>query len=311
MENPWVQAQRWRHSLILVASVVLLTKNTYGQAPHAEFAHGIDYAFERMQAVRRTDDEGTVTLVAYVYRPLKLNRHRVVLFNHGSTGGWAISPKEPLYAPPRSIIKFFTRHGYTVVAPMRRGAGESSGTYREECAFQAHQCSLEENRALTMSGLQDASRDLDAFIEQIVFDRLVPRGAKILLCGISRGGFLSVYYAGERAARVSGVVNFVGGWLSVSDKWPAEENAQRLQLQSQLLIRAGAKVAAPTLWVYGSRDPFYSEATSRRWFKAYVDGGGKAEYLFITGHNLEHGHLVANNLALWEAAAERYLNKLP
>ena len=306
-----MQAKGWKQCLIAVANLVLFPVATYGQAPQAEFAYGIDYAFERMRVVRKTADEGAITLVAYVYRPLKQDRHRVVLFNHGSTGGWAISPKEPLYAPPRSIIKFFTRHGYTVVAPMRRGAGESSGTYREECAFQAHQCSLEDNRALTMGALQEASGDLDAVMEQLVLDRLVPRSSKVLLSGVSRGGFLSVYYAGKRPAQVSGAINFVGGWLSVSEEWPPKENAERLELQERLLGRTGAKLAAPTLWVYGARDPFYSEATTRRWFKAFVDSGGKGEYFFIKEHNLEHGHQVANSLALWEAAADRYLKSLP
>jgi pimeloyl-ACP methyl ester carboxylesterase len=305
-----VQARHWKHGLAVVAQLVL-PGTSQGQAPHADFVHGVDYVFERMHAVRNPGDDGAITLVAYVYRPLKGDRQRVVVFNHGSTGGWAISPKEALYAPPRSIIKFFTRRGYTVVAPMRRGSGESSGTYREECAFQAHRCSLEDNRRLTVPGLREASRDLDAVIDQIVLGRLVPAGSRIILAGISRGGFLSLVYAGERPAQIKGVLNFVGGWLSVSNEWPAEENARRVELQGDLLRRAGAKMRAPTLWVYAARDPFYSEATTRGWLKTFVDAGGKGEYFFVEKHALEHGHLVATNLSLWEHAAEKYLNGLP
>lgn len=304
-----MRLDHWTGGLPFILQL-LLTGTGYGQAPNVEFAHGIDYSFERMQAVRKTPDEGPITLVAYVYRPLKQDRQEVVLFSHGSTGGGAISPKESVYAPPRAVIEFFTRRGYTVVAPMRRGAGESSGTYRAECAFQSHQCSLADNRALTEEGLEDAFRDLDAVTDQIVLGRLVPSTSKILLSGISRGGFLSLHYAGSRPVAVKGVINFVGGWLSISPKWPAEENRKRLTLQSSLLSQDGAKVAVPTLWIYAARDPFYSEATTRQWFASYVNGGGAGNYFFVGTHSLGNGHQVATNLSLWEAAAEAYLKGL-
>src|SRR6266566_2734790 len=129
-----------------------------GQAISPVFSHGADYTFERMRAVRTVRDafdQGPIILVAYVYRPLKLDRHEVVVYSHGSTAGYAVSPKEPR-APERSIIQFFTARGYTVVAPMRRGVSESSGTYREECPVQSSSSTLAENTALFDSGLQEA-----------------------------------------------------------------------------------------------------------------------------------------------------------
>src|SRR5262245_58782305 len=132
-----------------------------GQAISPVFSHGANYTFERMHAVRTVRDafdQGPITLVAYVYRPLKLDRRDVVLYSHGSTAGYAVSPKEPR-APERSVIQFFTSRGYTVVAPMRRGVSESSGTYREECPVQSGACTLAENTALFDSGLQEAVLD--------------------------------------------------------------------------------------------------------------------------------------------------------
>src|SRR5262245_32130347 len=166
----------------LAACNLAVAPGAKGQAISAVFSHGADYTFERMRAVRTVRDpfdQGAITLVAYVYRPLKLDRHEVVLYSHGSTAGYAVSPKEPS-TPERSIIQFFTSRGYTVVAPMRRGVSESSGTYREECPVQSGACTLAENTALFDSGLQEAVLDSSAVIDQIIVGRLVPPDAKIL-----------------------------------------------------------------------------------------------------------------------------------
>jgi len=123
-----------------VVFVVALAVPAPGQAINPEFVFGRDYTFERMVATRKVrdaEDKGTIRLVTYVYRPQRNDRHEVVLFSHGSTGGLATSPEEPggSNAPPRAVVQFFVSRGYTVVAPMRRGRGESTGTYIEECSI--------------------------------------------------------------------------------------------------------------------------------------------------------------------------------
>jgi len=284
-----------------------------GQAISPVFAHGADYAFERMRAVRTVRDafdQGPITLVAYVYRPLKLDRHEVVLYSHGSTAGYAVSPMEPR-APERSVIQFFTSRGYTVVAPMRRGVSESSGTYREECPVQSGGCTLAENTALFDPGLQEAVLDSSAVIDQIIVGNLVPPEAKIVLSGVARGGFLSLVLAGERPDAVKGVVNFVGGWFSSSEQSRTELKVKRLELQQRRLAVAAAKARADTLWIYADRDPFYNETTNRELFRAFKDAGGKGEYFFVRSHFLASGHDVAGDRALWESEVDGFLKRLP
>jgi hypothetical protein len=84
-----------------------------------------------------------------------------------------------------------------------------------------------------------------------------------------------------------------------------------MQLYQEVASRAGATIKVPTLWIYAARDPFYEEATTRQWFKAFTDAGGKGEYVYISDHSLENGHWVINSLALWEAAVDKYLSQLP
>lgn len=297
-------------SLVLAFAAV---SPLHAQALAPDFVHGIDYTFERMVATRNVsdaDDKGAIRLVSLVYRPVKNDRHEVVLFSHGSTAGEIRSPKEPWEGPPVSLLRFFTTRGYTVVAPMRRGRGESSGTYVEECAIYLGKCTLAQQTAMTERSLREAMLDTAAVLDQVVFGRLVPRDSKILLAGVSRGGFLALMAAAARPKQVRGVVNFVGGWMSVSDKYPADENQQRLDEQTRRLGQAGKQGQAPSIWIYAARDPFYSESTTRQFFRAYEEGGGKGEYVFVADHALPSGHTVASNLALWETSVDAFLAKL-
>src|SRR3954470_10982917 len=112
--------------VIALAFLIAASPLAAAQALNPEFVYGRDYTFERMEAtrvVKDAQDTGTIRLVSYVYRPVKNDRHEVVLFSHGSTGGLVTSPKEPA-VPPAPVVRFFVSRGYTLVAPQRRGRGE-------------------------------------------------------------------------------------------------------------------------------------------------------------------------------------------
>ena len=85
----------------LVTTVIVLLGSVHAaraQSPGADFVHGRDYVFDRLEATRAVNDkqdQGTLRLVTYVYRPFKKDRREVVVFSIGSTGGMIRSPKEP------------------------------------------------------------------------------------------------------------------------------------------------------------------------------------------------------------------------
>ncbi len=291
-----------------------LASTAAAQALDPQFVYGRDYTFERMEATRivhDAEDDGPIRLVSYVYRPLRNDRHEVILFSHGSTGGIIRSPKEQGDAPPPAVMHYFVGRGYTVVAPMRRGRGESSGTYVEECAFYLGKCTLAQQTALTERSLHEAMLDTNAVIDQVILGRLVPRDAKILLGGISRGGFLSLFMAGERPSLVKGVVNFAGGWLSVNDKYSVADYKSRLDAQTSRLSKAAKQTAAPTIWIYADRDPFYNEAGRQALLRSWREGGGQADYTFVARHSLSpNGHAVATNAALWKNALDAFMARV-
>ena len=302
-----------RFFLAVVLVVIAGAAPALGQALNPEFVHGREYTFERMEAkraVRDAEDTGTIRLVTYVYRPLKNDRREVVLFSHGSTGGLARSPKEPLEAPPAAVIRFFVSRGYTLVAPSRRGRGESTGTYVEECSVYIGQCTVADQLALGERAIREALLDTDAVIEQLILGRLVPRESKILAGGISRGGFLSLILAGERPKLVKGVINFVGGWYGVTDRLTETDNKQRMDDQFARLARAAKQTRAPSIWFYAARDPLYREGVPRELFRSWQDAGGQGEFVFINDHSLPSGHAVAPNAALWERQVDAFLKTI-
>ena len=286
-----------------------------GQVGDAEFVYGRDYTFERMVATREVhdaEDQGTIRLMTYVYRPLKNDRHEVVLFSHGSTGGLARSPKEPGggNAPPATVVQYFVQRGYTVVAPMRRGRGESTGTYVEECSVYTGECTSAESFALGARAIKEALLDTDAVIDQLILGRLVPHESKILLAGHSRGGFLSLILAGERPTLIKAVVNFAGGWYGLSDKLTAAECQQRMDDQKARLTRAAKRTTAPSIWFYAARERFYKDGVPQELHRYWQDAGGHAEFVFIAQHSLPNAHLALSDPRLWEQQADAFLTTI-
>ncbi len=304
----------WRLGLwlLIIAAIAPLDSATADAAKPGSFRFGVDFTFERMYATRSVADDadvGEIRLVTFVYRPVRNDRHQVVLLSHGSLGGWNLQPKESIHPNP-TVLQFFIERGYTVVAPFRRGVGDSGGRFVEECPYSAGLCTLEEYRQSAETGIDGAIADTDAVLDQVVFGRLVPADGKVVLAGISRGGFLSVLMAAERPDQVAAVINFVGGWLSITGKWSAAENTERMNVQHRLLAAAGCRAAAPILWIYGAGDPYFSEATTRAFFAAFREGGGAGEYVFIANHHQKDGHSVAGELAQWQLPVEQYLQSL-
>ena len=295
--------------ILLAVAFCCRTDAALGQVPSAEFpVNGVDYRFKRMvtrRPVNDAADSGRIKLVSYVYEPLHDNRGDVVIVLHGSTGGMASSPNEPLNV--RGFpIDFLLGRGLTVVVPLRRGRAESTGTYVEECPYYPGRCSLADNRLLAESGLADAIASTDAVLDDVLV-KLNPRDGKVVLWGLSRGGFLALDFAAHRPDRVHGVIAVSGGWLSIADAWPANENAARLQFHQSELGDAGSRFAGPTLWVYAARDPFYPDPITRQFFSAWKSGGGAGRYLFIADHPSASGH--TPGLGLWEGDAVKFLEK--
>jgi pimeloyl-ACP methyl ester carboxylesterase len=299
-------------AVMAVSAVVLVASAQAPPLPNS-FRYGASYDFEVASATRVVEDafdHGQIVLAVYIWRPLHTQSKRVAFFSHGSTGGGSIHPKEPVEWLPRPLIRYFIDRGFTLVVPIRRGLNASTGKFIAECQFQSGECTLADNRELAAPSLEDAVADNLAVLDQVVLGSIVPRDARILFTGISRGGFLSLRMAYARPENTAGVLNFVGGWISMADAWPADELEARFALHRRWLSEIAARVKVPTLWIYGSRDPFYSEAKTRGMFDAFRQNGGVGKYVLVSNHTLPTGHNVGQAPELWEREAGDFLASL-
>lgn len=238
-------------------------------------------------------DGAPLKLQVTVNRPDGPGPFPLLVFNHGSTGvpiSWGAA-KQRLSALP--VWQFFVERGYAVVEAMRRGRGGSEGEYAEGIVDGQYVCERGASDQGIARAIEDIHSTVTHFREQPWVDR-----HKVIVGGISRGGILSVAYAGRHPDEVLGVVNFVGGWLADICSLAAEIN-------SATFAAAGASFKRPTLWIYGELDGFYLIAHSQANFDAFRHAGGNGELLVFKG-----GHWVSNRVNEWGPAVETYLTRL-
>ena len=241
-----------------------------------------------------------VSLETVTFKPEGQGPFPVVIFNHGSIG---------MGTDPRAFYRtyfaaafahFMVERGYIVVFPQRRGRGKSEGIYDE--GFEPDRSRYSCNPRYALPGAERALGDIDASVEAV---RALPEAQKgpVLMGGQSRGGILAVAYAGMHPEKVSGVINFVGGWLGGLCPKMDEVNSA--------LFNRGVKAKTPSLWLYGNDDDFYAISASRKWMSAFTGAGGKGEFLAYTVPGKRNGHALLSFPALWSEKVELYLKSLP
>lgn len=245
------------------------------------------------------EDGRPVRLEAVIFKPDGAGPFPLAVINHGSTGGG----RDPAVAKQTwfaaDLADFLNARGWMVAFPQRRGRGKSDGLYDEgfsENRKLGYACDTERS----LRGADRALSDIDAAIAAL---RRRPdvAPAPVLIGGQSRGGVLAVAYAGLHPAQISGVINFVGGWLG--------EACSSASAVNQALFERGAHYARPTIWLYGQGDPFYSIAHSRSNFAAFEKAGGLGSF-FEFGGSPNPGHLVFLDPDLWSGPIGKYLGSL-
>ena len=240
-----------------------------------------------------------VRLETVLFKPDGNGPFPLLVVNHGSTGRGRDSGRFKITAWSFPIADAFTRRGWLVAFPQRRGRGHSGGLYDEgmDASHQFYSCDPDRS----LPGAERALGDIDAAIKALKQRPDVdPR--RVLISGISRGGVLSIAYAGDHPGAVLGVINFVGGWLGTGCDAAAAVN--------EALFRRGAAFTGPTLWLYGANnDPYYSIEDSRANFESFTHVGGTGEF-FAFDMPGKNGHTLDRYTELWSAAVNEFMAKL-
>jgi dienelactone hydrolase len=241
-------------------------------------------------------DGRTVRLEMRIYKPAMPGLVPTLVFNHGSTG---LGRDPSLFTRPidfQGLAQFFVQRGWAVVMPARRGRAGSDGLYDEGFAMDrglGYSC----DSSRSIPGADRALRDIEAAMDAILAMPFVDRD-RVVIGGQSRGGILSVAYAGRRPEQIKGVINFVGGWLGTACPTASTIN--------QALFQRGARYPGDTIWLYGDEDQFYPLSHSQENFTAFQAAGGKGAFHPFSSPE-SGGHRIVAHPDLWSSFVAAYL----
>lgn len=235
-----------------------------------------------------------IKLEANIVKPDGKGPFPVAIISHGSTGRGRVPVRQTLRSD--FVASEFLKHGFAVVAPMRRGRGASGGAYDEP-----YDC----DASAAAGGLQNAMQDTDHVVAYV---RTRPEfdSSRLVLSGNSRGGILSVLYASQRLGVARGVVNFVGVWTN-------DTCSSRAGGFNEKVFRdAGTAPAAahvPMLFLYAGNDSHYAPDSARN-FAALVQQSGGSVQLQLYGAVGSDGHRLFAHPDVWGPDFHGFLDKL-
>jgi len=244
------------------------------------------------------EDGRNVRLATVLFRPDGPGPFPLAMIHHGSTGSGKNPRAFDQVWSADWLADILNEKGWLVAFPQRRGRGGSDGLYDEGFAEDRSK-GYSPEAAVSLPGADRALIDADAALTALKRRADVNDG-KTLLGGMSRGGVVAILQAGHKPQAFSGVLNFVGGW--VSENWGDPE------INPTLFRRIGA-FDGPVLSIYGEDDPFYSVAYSKIYLAEMEELGTdhRLHVVKVPGHGNGHWALFVPNL--WEETVSDFLKQ--
>jgi dienelactone hydrolase len=280
-------------------------------SPHAAHAQGTEPAPEILardmrEEIVRIDvtvkdlynRQETRQIPITIYRPAGDGPFPLVVFNHGRP------PQERRHTQgrfqPEHAARYLVAKGFVVLAPMRVGYWETYGDFDPEYSGP---CNSMQIGPMSIA----ASDQVLATVEYARTLRYVD-ASRWLVVGQSVGGLTAVATVGRKPAGLLGGINFAGGTGGNPDKNPGRPCSPGAITSYWSSIARNA--AVPMLWLYWKNDKYWGEEIPREWHKAWVNGGGKAEFRSFppTGEDGHRGLTIDMNS--WLPAVDEFLNQL-
>src|SRR5262245_36036997 len=174
----------------------------------------------------------------------------LAIVSHGSPPDASQRPamQVPTYA---SASNWLLERGYMVGLPLRRGYGETGGRWVENYGS----CSSPDYYRAGLTTAEDIRTAADFFR-----DRSDVRRDRVVLIGVSAGGWGSLAAASQNPPGVAAVINFAGGR---GGHHPKVGNCAPQGLVAAA-GRYGSTARIPTLWLYAANDSFFAPDLARR-----------------------------------------------
>lgn len=230
-----------------------------------------------------------------VFRPPGEQRRPLVILNHGSPVSGRDQMQRPRFA---AASAWFVKQGYVVVAPLRRGYGETGGRWNESYGS----CDVGDYHGAGT----EAAKDVDAAVQYMRTQPFVLPD-KTLIVGQSAGGWATVAYSARNPAGVPAMVNFAGGRGGRHQNLPNNNCAPRNLVDAA--GRFGRTARVPTLWIYTQNDTFFDAKLSQGMADAYKGAGGNADYRLLPPFGVDgHGLFgAANGVAVWSPLVQSFI----
>jgi dienelactone hydrolase len=205
---------------------------------------------------------GEAMMDVAVYRPIGRGPFPVVVISHGSPRSPADRAKPIGFS---TQARAFARKGFLAVVPTRRGYGATGGAYAEDYG----RCSDPDYVQGGLGSAQDITAAAEAAIKLAGAD-----AKRVVLVGVSAGGWGSLAAASKGVAGLIGVVNFAGGRGS---RGPNSVCAPDRLVEAAGRFGRSSRVAE--LWIYTENDMFFGPDLAARMHAAFTEAGGRAQLI--------------------------------
>ena len=235
-------------------------------------------------------------LEALLVRPATGGPWPLALLSHGTPTDPAERPKMSPYLLYRQAVEF-ARRGFAALVVLRRGYGDSGGSYAESTCC---------NPGLFPSSFQATSADLHAAIAAMKGRSDVTTQGMIAV-GTSAGGLASVALAADSTPGLAAVINFAGG-----RRWrkPGGEDIQPTDSETALVAAyklLGARARLPMLWIYAANDSYFGPGLVRRMHEAFTAAGGQARLINLPAFGDDGHYLFSRGIATWTPIVDEFL----
>ena len=253
----------WRHAAFLAVLIGLMGCTQPDAPPDAQ-----TYRVSPVRVPFPQSNGPTLQLNALVFAPNRPGRFPLAVVSHGTAPSFHAGIAASISAPSDfyAVGAWLAQQGFAVVIPQRRGYGASEGKIADYAGSCEHPDYVRAGRA--------TAHDIAASIRFMRNQDYVD-GDRVVLVGLSTGGWGSIAAASENLPGVVGVVAFGAGH---------GVNSPGQVCDAPALVAAagrfGTITTTPVLWIYANNDMHVGPDLSRDLFDAFqATTHGPTEYI--------------------------------
>ncbi len=233
-------------------------------------------------------------LAGYLARPAGPGPFPIVLLTHGSPRDGADRAGMRAENAGRQA-RAFARRGWAALSVLRRGFGTSQGEFAEA----AGPC---DRRDYAAAG-RAAAVDLRAAAKWLAGQDWAD-GSRLLLVGVSAGGFAATALAADPPPGLAAIVSFAGGRGS---RGPNEVCQPERLVDAFAQYGRGAR--APALWIYAENDLYFGPDLARAMLAAYQAGGAPAEFHLLPPFGADGHRVYGRAQDTWWPLVDAFLGR--